>query len=226
MTAPAIVYRLRQDDVNEQLRYSLRSLANIEHGPVYVVGHRPPWLVNVEHIAGSRARGKWRQGIEHLAKLCRALTGQTVLLLDDDMYLMQPVESIPAMHAPGRLLDQAFAKGGSYGRSLRQTDLWLRLRGIEQPLSYELHMPMPIDCSIAAPLVESALLSPFPLQGRSVYGNLARLDSVEVNDVKLLPASQHEGPLASSTAVSGQADWRHWRRVLDQRFPVPSSFER
>lgn len=223
-----VLYRVRPGDSNEPLRYSLRSLANVEHGQVYVVGYCPVWLTGVEWIKGSELRGKWKIVLDHLAIATRELGDRTVLLIDDDMIVRQPwVPEI--LHAPGVLLDHAWEKRGSYQRSLWWTDQWLRSRGIRAPLSYELHVPLPIECSVAAPLLAEAMAalsgnrSHLPLQGRSIYGNLAAIGGREAQDVKL-----HSGEPEPDGALLSLDDSteRQWLRRLAQMFPDPSAFER
>jgi hypothetical protein len=220
---PDVLYRVKPGERNDQLRYSLRSLANVEHGQVYVVGHCPGWLVNVEYLAGSTERSKWRIVLDHLAIACRALPGRELLLVDDDMYFIEPVERWPILYAHGTLADQALRTLGSYSRTLYQTDRWLRGQGVAEPVSYELHVPLLLDADRAAEPLTRAVESGLALQGRSVYGNLAQIGGTAASDSKARRADPaHPGPVVST----GTESWQRWRGRLAQRFPHLSSFER
>ena len=41
---PDIVYFVKPSEDNDELKYSLRSLKNLNHGQVYLVGYRPSWV--------------------------------------------------------------------------------------------------------------------------------------------------------------------------------------
>ncbi|MEU0273202.1 hypothetical protein ABZ129_15340, partial [Streptomyces sp. NPDC006307] len=61
MGAPDIVVPVREGAVNEQLRFALRSwAAHLPHGRVWLVGHRPRWAANVEHIATRQTGTKYQ----------------------------------------------------------------------------------------------------------------------------------------------------------------------
>ena len=51
------VYYVRPGDRNDELRYSLRSLANLPHDRVWIVGHTPPWVTGIESIQGNTVGG-------------------------------------------------------------------------------------------------------------------------------------------------------------------------
>lgn len=220
---PDVLIRVRRGEINDSLRYALRSLANIEHGTVYIVGHRPRWLTNVEHIAGSTERSKWRIVLDHVAIACRELPGRELLLFDDDMYFTQRVERWPVYHLPGLLLDQAAVKAGSYGRSLRLTHGYLTSHGIRRPLSYELHVPLPILTDLAADVLTEAVATGLALQARSVYGNLANIGGTEMLDVKARPRHPDPQGIVVST---GPGVWRDWHTRLRRLFPDASTYER
>ena len=55
-----IVYLIKVDPENdsEELRYSLRSLKNIPHQKVILVGEKPEWVTNVEFIPVAQTKTK------------------------------------------------------------------------------------------------------------------------------------------------------------------------
>lgn len=215
-----VVYRVRAGERNEALRYSLRSLRNVEHDRVWVVGHRPRWVTGVEHVPGDGGERDLRLRERDLARACRDIPAPA-LLVDDDMYVLAPWR--PALLHRGPLAEHAAAARGAYARSLGLTDRILRGR-VEVPLSYELHVPLPFAPDVMASLIEG---SPVGAQARSVYGNLAdHRPATRAEDVKVRRApdlARHSGPLLSSGA-SARA-FGLVRDLLARLFPDPSPYE-
>lgn len=211
-----VLYRLRPDPRNEALRYSLRSLANIDHGEVFVVGYCPPWLRNVTYLEGGHARQVYDLTYQHVVSAAKALPGRRLLLIDDDMFILRPVQTMPVLHA-GSLRGHAKMKLGAYGRSMERTAAWLEAQGMA-PWSYELHVPLVIDTDIAAGLLPDVS----GVQVRSMYGNLAALGGDQTDDVKLRTAA----PLPPGDFVSTtRATWRQHRAEFEARWPEPSRYE-
>lgn len=213
-----VLYRVRRGK-NENLRYSLRSLANIPHGDVFIVGHPPAWVSNVHVITPKTWRTKWRALVGDLALACSELKGQRLLLIDDDMMVLSPRESVPVLHG-GDLRKAAKRKIGAYGKTLTWTADYLEEHDIAMPLSYELHVPLEIDADAMRAVIEPALGHRRPLQARSLYGNAVDLGGTEAQDVKL-----EKGPMPSEFLSTSPYSWRHWQPQLDALFPTPSVYE-
>jgi len=219
-----ILYRVRMGKVNEPLRYSLRSLQNIPHGEVFIVGYMPPWVSDeVTHIEGAKTTIKWRAGAEQFRLGCEALRGRKLYLVDDDMFIVNPIEEIGPMHA-GPLANAAMNKIGAYGRTFKSTFEYLaEVLGMDNPLSYERHVPMPLDASEAADAITEAQKWGRTLQARSIYGNVAGIGGERVQDVKYRPGQHIAGDFLSVD----QATWaRGWARAVKAMFPKPSRYER
>ena len=214
---PDVLYRLRAG-VNEPLRYSLRSLANVPHGAVHVVGYPPKWLKNVDVIRPLMWRTKWRALVGDLLLACRQLSGP-LLLVDDDFFVLSPLAEMPVLHG-GDLRTVAERKVGSYGRTLKWTADYLDRLGVTGQLCYDLHLPFPFE---AEPMAE--VLAPIedwrrPLQARTLYGNVMHSQGSEATDVKI-----GDGPLPPAFLSSSPQSWAHWRPLLAERFPEPSVYE-
>lgn len=216
-----MVYRVRRGEKNEPLRYSLRSLANLPHGQVFIVGHTPRWVQGVVSLDGSRATNRYRATLEHLVIAARHLAGRRFVLLDDDQIVLRPHRSVPAWHR-GPLDVHAAFRVGTYGRSLRHTADYLRGLGLDNARSYELHLPLPVDADAAVAALEPALSAPYPVQARTVYGNLAGIGGRSADDCKVAwPTPPPNGYLSVSPST-----WRHgWAADVAERFPTPSPYE-
>jgi hypothetical protein len=102
VTLPDVVYPVRKGDHNPELRYSLRSLANLAHNRVWLIGHKPSWVTGVQHWDRPQVDGKYLNATKGLVELTReigASISEPFLLSNDDFYVMRPVEGpFPVFH--------------------------------------------------------------------------------------------------------------------------------
>lgn len=212
-----VLYRVRKGNANEPLRYSLRSLSNIPHGDVYVVGSPPAWA-NVNVITPQRFRTKWRGLVADLALACAELKGRRLLLIDDDMFILTPRDNVPVMHN-GDLRTAAERKVGGYAKTMTYTADYLEERGLPT-LSYELHIPLEIDADAMTEALTPVLNSRRPIQARSVYGNTHGIGGTETQDVKVAT-----GPTPPAFLSTSPQSWRYWLPQLASMFRDPSVYE-
>jgi hypothetical protein len=219
-----VLYRVRPTRRNEPLRYSLRSLSNVLHGDVFVVGGTPHWVKGVHVIPGDRYTSKWKAMAGELHKACMELSGRTLLLVDDDMFVRRPFVTWPTLHA-GSLATHALTARGAYQRSMFNTAVYLERLGIPTPVSYELHIPMVIDADAMAATLEAVLQWREPLQPRSVYGNLQHVGGDQHEDVKVRALGKDDalppGPFLSASPRA----WFNMAPKIMAEFPTPSEFE-
>lgn len=96
---PDIVYPVRPGTINEELRYSLRSLANVPHGRVWIAGHRPPWARGVGHIPVPPQATKYLGSTANLrAAVEHPEVAEEFLYFNDDFFVMTAVQEVPALH--------------------------------------------------------------------------------------------------------------------------------
>lgn len=232
MALPDIVYRVRPGDNNDELRYSLRSVAkNLPHRRVWMVGHKPAWTSDlVRHIPGDRVQGKWRAIYDNVVRACEHPDiSERFLLVDDDVYMIQPVDQTMPMWHLGSLEDRLAAiskrrgPDGDWQETLRVTIDYLQRKGVEHPISYEVHAPMLFDKSVALPLLREAWETGAPVQARSVYGNLANVGGERHPDTKVVQGRNLTTPDVLSTT---DASLRNLRHHLEAAFPNPCRYER
>lgn len=228
---PDIVYVVRPGDRNTELRHSLRSLRNVPHRRVIIAGHVPSWIKGVVGVPTVQDRSKFENSTGNLkAALEHPDCGSSVLLMNDDFFVMRPIGEVPVMHRG--TMDEVEAYyvnrgSGSYLTGLRSTRKLLRELGVRRPLSYELHIPFPIDRDRMLEAigigVEAGVTA---LHKRSLYGNLAAIGGGQMRDVKVLQrgwAFPQKGTFLSTMPESFRSGvvGDHIR----QRFPEPSKYE-
>ena len=227
MTTTA-VYLCRSGD-NPELRYSLRSLDNLPHSDVLLVGSAPAWytgpLLRTDQT-GHKSRVTTRS--MRIVTESRRTT-DPFTYLNDDFYVLTPGPLPPNYHRGpiDAVLDAYAGIGLTPDRSrwldgmARTRDL-LRARGIREPLCYELHIPLVVD--------KQTMTAALNLGGykRTVYGNLTGGGEYLPDDVKL-----HHDPAYDPAALPDLGRWlstaddslHRAQSLLDRLFPTPSVYE-
>lgn len=210
-----VVYYVRPGEHNEELRYSLRSLANLPHDRAWVVGHKPAWVTGVEHISGNTARGPQANAIANLGLACEAIRAERFVVFNDDFYVMDPVLAVPTYHA-GPLSERTRPMSAD----LRIARDALAELGHKDPIDWTLHLPFVVW---RRRLERVLALLTSPAEWRTMYGNLAGIAGERADDVKVRRRSDPipDGPFLSSSPATFPA----LARLLRQRFPTPGPYE-
>lgn len=152
---PDLVYPVRAGE-NEELRYSLRSVAAHADGlfrKVWIVGTGlPEWLTGVEIIEAGSAGGK---AADVRAKIAAAASHSGVaprfVLMTDDVFLVEPITEWEAFHmGPTSIYVQHLAtlkpaltvNNNKWVRSLVATAEWMAERGHGDILCRQGHRPL------------------------------------------------------------------------------------
>ncbi|AVR77323.1 hypothetical protein SEA_SAMSCHEPPERS_4 [Mycobacterium phage SamScheppers] len=224
-----VIYPVRPGDKNDELRYSLRSLAeNFPHDRVVIVGYMPPWVRNVEYIEGNKGPSTHANVYNNIRLAVeRDDLSDRVVIFNDDFFVTEPVDAAPAAFRCSLddhiRLPRVQRNGGWWLESLTLTRTCLQAHGIEKPTSYELHMPIEVDRRRMAEVLDLfRYVQPVnPPQWRSLYGNLADHGGEKLKDVKCFDASALRRPFHSTEDRS----FPRFHRELHKLFPEPSPYE-
>jgi hypothetical protein len=225
-----VVYVCRKGE-NEELRYSLRSLANLPHTNVWVVGGAPDWYTG-NLIKVKQQSTKYRNVRANLRAVvnCDDISDEFVLF-NDDFFVVQPVDSVPYYHG-GDLLDKIkryenYSPNSVYVRMLWDTLHVLAYHGSPTSYDYALHVPMRMHREMLGPLL------PYDCSTRILYGNLFRVEGVQVDDVKVhskpvdsFPKPDVAAPSFPFLSTSDGTFNRVKNRLLKRMFLEPSPYER
>lgn len=224
-----VIYPVRPGDDNEELRYSLRALdANFPHDRVWVVGYKPVWVTGCEYIPGNTGEyhanvyNNIRSAVDHPD------VSDDVVIFNDDFFVTEPVARV-ATYCRGTMaehiaLPRVQRNKGWWHESLTTTLTCLHANGIAEPLSYELHVPLPVDKNrMADTLARFQYVTPDnPPQWRSLYGNLHAPAAERHHDVKSYGAGELHRPFHSTEDRSFVA----FEQQIHELFPTPSRYER
>lgn len=226
-----VVYLVRYGEANDELRYSLRSVAaNLPHSRVWMVGAKPSWVQGVGFVAGNKT-GEYRANVwDNIRRmsLCDRMSDE-VVLFNDDFYVTTPVAEVP-IHYWGLLAEHAKRISSPvpndwYTRSLEATLRLLRERGVTNPLSYELHVPFVVDRERMAELVGSSQIPRNPPQLRSLYGNLCAIGGTAFRDVKRDVSKDRRPKVPRPFYSTDDLYFPHVRPLLDELFPDLCRYE-
>lgn len=185
------VYVVRPGDRNEELRYSIRSIvAHMPFDKLVIAGHVPPWIcpdvaLELEQTPGAK-QSNARANL--LAAIASPDVSDPFVYLNDDFYVMAPIDGdMPTFHRgtlAAMLAEYAKLRASGYMVALRNTDALLHTFGFDEPLCYELHVPMPV--------YKEGLQRTFAVGGhipglhwRTLYGNLVGAGGSFLADCKI-----------------------------------------
>jgi len=175
-----------KEGINEELKYSIRSV--IESFPdsnIWVVGGKPDWYVG-NYINVEQKESKYKNAVENLKTISTSdQISESFVLMNDDFYIIKKIDKIENFHG-GYLLNkinlyQKLNGNSQYTRKLSGTYKKLKALGFENPLDYELHVPMIMEkekLKIILELIDQFLW-------RSIYGNKFEVGGTEMQDVKV-----------------------------------------
>lgn len=213
---------------DNEIRYSLRSAEkNMKFNRVIIVGGRPKWLKNIEHVAAIDT---------HLGSPNTAFKVATAIrycadpfyLMNDDFFILKPMGKIPLPYN-GNLENRAKpVHQTSYAGKIYNTISWLKANN-RPTLNYDTHSPLPVNRpDIMLQCLNDINMSPLYLYN-SIYGNTVHEQGVCVTDHKIkVPCNALTQKLATDKGMFSISDDflnTKGKDFLHELFPEPSSYE-
>lgn len=187
-----IVYFVREGEDNEELRYSLRSLSNLPHNTVHIVGYKPSWVTNVNHIDITQDKGGKNLNTTHnmLIAAKNEDVSEDFILMNDDFFIMKPLSELPHYNRGDiqKVADYYKQYDSMYYRGMLDTRAYMEKLGIKTSLSYELHIPMVFNKKNVIAMFEQYYKDQPPvsvLHKRTLYGNMFNYGGTTIDDVKV-----------------------------------------
>jgi hypothetical protein len=175
-----------KDGENEELRYSIRSVVKNTNDPkIWVVGGKPDWYVG-NYIPVLQNQHKYQNALNNLRAACASeQIPEDFILMNDDFYITNKINEIK-IYNNGLLEDQInqyhnLGLRSTYLNRLGKTYAYLQRRDISNPISYELHIPMPMEKKKLITILEEQ----YSTLWRSKYGNTFNIGGETVKDVKV-----------------------------------------
>ena len=225
------VYICKPGD-NEELRYSIRSvLYSFPDAKIWVVGGKPKWYSG-NYIPIEQKHHKYANAINNLQAICDSNEiSEEFVLMNDDFFIIKKIDKIDQFYN-GLLstkIDRYTQITGSsmYIKKLIMTRTRLIDFGIENPLDYELHIPMAME---KEKLKDIILKYPSCLW-RSMYGNIYDIGGIQMEDVKIYTNKKYSARSNEITEQStflsteDQAFDMAFNKILSSMFQNPTKCE-
>lgn len=229
-----IVYVAKNSPANEELRYSLRSLQNIPHRKVFIVGGCPMFINKrtVKHIPVAQKLGnKWLNTSSLLKVIVNNQEiSDNFILFNDDFFVWNEIDKLPYYHdrtLSSRIMDFAkiswYTTMNGYCSRLKGASRALKFNK-KKVLNFELHLPIILNKSKL-----SQIFKEYPSIGakRSLYCNHYEVESLQHKDVKIYDMDsvpEQDWDFVSTSDASfamGKVG-----KVIKKRFRQTSKYER
>lgn len=185
-----IVYFVKDEPENEELRYSLRSVEqNFPYRNVWFCGGCPDGLKPDKMLETRQEEfTKWDRVRTMIAKVCENdEISEDFWLFNDDFFILKPVKTMPPQYN-GELepyYKYAESKHGGVADGftvrLREANRVLKEAGLTT-LNYEVHKPMLINKKKALEVLRAFPNTPC---FRSLYGNYYKIGGEDKHDMKI-----------------------------------------
>jgi len=225
------VYICKPGD-NEELRYSIRSvLYSFPDANIWLVGGKPSWYSG-NYIHVDQKHHKYANAINNLHAICDSNEiSEEFVLMNDDFFIIKKIDKIDQFYN-GLLstkIDRYTQITGSsmYIKKLIMTRIRLVDCGIENPLDYELHIPMVMEKE----KLKNIILKYPSCLWRSMYGNIYNVGGSEMEDVKIYVNKKHSARSNEITehstflSTEDQAFGLAFNKVLNKMFKDPTIYE-
>jgi hypothetical protein len=233
-----LICPVRPGDVNEELRFALRSwernLILPDGMELLTVGYKPSWLDPDNHVKGNKFKSMPHAVFDNIRLASEwavdaGLGEEDAIYMNDDFFCLDPVGCVLPVKRNLTLAQHLASVGPSsatwWPRSLRLTASWLDSEGFPDPDSFEVHRPL-----LASPGGMFEALSRWDLgsgdtvpQWRTVYGTLSKVKAYPVMDGKLGTRTTGYGTPWVSTS---DQSWRRYAPTIKPRFQKPSRWEK
>ena len=184
-----IVYMLKESPVNEELRYSLRSVdENMPYRRVWFAGGKPNGIEPDCYMKLKQdAPSKWQNVRNMLVEICKNndIT-EDFWLFNDDFFILKPFDEDTPQFYYGTLREQierCSRKGGRYDYVIRLEHLVETLEQDGLPtLNYSVHKPILVNRKRALEVLEKYPDEPM---FRALYGNYWNIRGIDEVDCKI-----------------------------------------
>ena len=189
-----IVYFVKDTEINEELKYSLRSIdKNFPHRSVVFVGGKPDNLTPDRWIhVKQNKETKWDNTSLLMRTTCLDEDiSDSFVLFNDDFFVMKPIEYLP-YYSDGFIRNRILSlkirhhKETKYSKRLQQTIDLLESKNLPT-ISYAVHFPMIIN---KREMLETFEEFPEGLMWRSLYGNHHKKPVTYTPDCKIYDYSR------------------------------------
>lgn len=183
------VFYVYKKNWSRELSYSIKSLKNVPHSDVYIIGDKPDYDVPATIIAPEPHQMPHSAYTDVFMKhytACLEIDADELLVMNDDFFIMQPYDF--TMYDRGSLTEhiKERQRNDAYKQMLQNTYDYLTAQG-ETTKDYTTHTPFLYNRKSLLALINQVM--PEIKRGktmsiRTLYGNIFNVPSETIQDVK------------------------------------------
>ena len=220
---------------DNELRLSLRSAEkNLSFNKVYIIGEKPSWIKNVEHIKKRDCMSnKLQNAVEKYIVACKdERISKDFILMNDDFFTIKKVSDIPyfSRGSLNEMIKKHPTQAGYYYTALIETRKRLEKIGIKVARDFEVHAPIVFNKEKLLATIAIAGQQRNPVLLRTFYSNLNGVEEEKVLDYKVdsllnlfLRLKTKPRFISTTDKLVFDKDFDDW--LIDQ-FPEVSRFEK
>lgn len=148
-----LVYIVKPEEKNEDLRYSLRSVAKfVPHEKIWIVGYKPSWIQNVNYISTVQKGTKWDNSIINIIAACQSeQISDNFVLMNDDFFAIKPIKDLEysiniSLGSLATAVKKYEKASSQWKKAFKQVYDLLKELNIPEPYyNYESHTPLIIN---------------------------------------------------------------------------------
>lgn len=235
-----VVIIFKNQGSSEELRYCLRSIdKNFPHRNIIISGDLPDWCTNVIHLplkSNQKPKSSWEDQAYKIKNACLdSRVSEDFTFWNDDFFCLQPTQELPNWYLD-TLLEDVIRRSAIHKMNnkfivgMRNTHKLLKDKGVDVPLSYELHLPMIMRkyrwIDVFDMMKGKLANNNSPVFHRSIYGNMFYDYNVQREDVKYI---KMDDGYPKDTDYLSTLDTRFERSGVGQyirdKFPEKSRYE-
>lgn len=230
-----ILIPVKPVDMNPSLALSMRSIEkNFPHSELWLGGYIPDWASdNVRKFPVRQGPSGWENVLSILGEFADdPNTPEEFWYFNDDFFVLKKITKMDQIYAGSLAARSAYLNGnyiGEYSLGAKKTLELLEKAGYEDPLNFDLHLPMIMTKQgiiDALDLFNTAEFRFWP-HFRTMYGAIMKVAGVAGTDVKI--SGMNEGIPVGAQFVSTSPTAFHAGRVgreLRELFSIPGSYEK
>lgn len=243
-----LVYIVKNSEVNEDLRYSLRSVAKfVPHDKIWIVGYKPSWVQNVEYLPIPQNLGsKWKNSVNNIIKACECEDiSENFVLMNDDFFAIKPIENLEesinlSLENLMNSVEKYKKSKSNWMKAFKYVEELLKKLNIKEPyFNFESHTPLLINKQKYLEIMNLPEVLKFRktnkvLHKRSLYKNIIKPINQKIlsHDVKLRQDKDDTYErikicdwLSVYDNQVGNYKFRDLNNLLHNLFPTPCQYE-
>ena len=228
-----IVYPVKSENENLELRYSLRSLQNIPHEKVFIVGDLPNFVQNVIHIQTNKVNSRYVSTTNNLKTIClNKEVSDNFIWMNDDFFILNPIQPSDLMLNRGLMKDivNYYHKVHSiltpYDKNVENAYKELKSMGFEEPISFELHCPIIINKYKFLTICDKIKTDALHCCKRSLYGNYYIGNTNTIQDMKVLSRTIFDEKNYDKMISCSEHTFKKVEDFLKKKFPNKCIYEK